>query len=195
MPREQGAGCVDHRLRRAAELRLPRLRRAAVLRYEDLVASPASCLLALTKFLALPASAQWAREAVERGAVATDSNAKYERDYCEHHLATPAQRSQHCGAAAALQLHIDALGLGYDVRLGGALGFGCLRAELSAACEGAGATPELDAALRAHAAQNALPLLIAPLGAGSRQLCTRASRPKAERDAASPSKPFTPRPL
>ena len=31
MPREQGAGRIDHRLRRAAELRLPRLRRLPLL--------------------------------------------------------------------------------------------------------------------------------------------------------------------
>ena len=76
------------------------------------------------RWLGLPAAPH-----APRG-VAADTNQKYEAEYCDAHLATPRQRQSHCVAAAALQPYIGRLGLGYDLRSGGADGFGCIRGAL-----------------------------------------------------------------
>ena len=133
---------VSHRVL-ASDLR--HLAAARALRYEDLVQAPGACVGEITRWLGLPvppaagggggggggadggqSAASAAPPAVER-----DTNRKYELAYCNEHLASPSQRRSHCAAAEALQPGIEALGLGYDVRRGGALGFACIGSQMA----------------------------------------------------------------
>jgi len=109
---------------------LPHLHAARVLRYEDLVTSPHSCLGKLSRWLGLPPSGIW-QEKLHKQGVSRDTNSKYETEYCHELLATETQRQQHCAVSGALQPSIEALGLRYDVLQGnGAYGFGCVEGRL-----------------------------------------------------------------
>ena len=117
---------VSHRILAAD---LPHLSKVRVLRYEDLVSSPKACTNRLLGWLQLrPLAKAFAT-------IASDTNAKYEREYCHGsrngstgYLATPSQRRRHCAMAAVMQQPLDLLGLGYDVLRGNAHGFRCLQA-------------------------------------------------------------------
>lgn len=124
---------VSHRILAAD---LPHLSRVRVLRYEDLVdgpkgvGGPKGCTNRVLGWLGLRPLA-----ASAFAAIASDTNAKYEREYCHGarngsagYLATPAKRQQHCAMAAAMQMPLDLLGLGYDVTKGNTRGFRCLQA-------------------------------------------------------------------
>uniref|UniRef100_A0A7S3B5T4 Uncharacterized protein n=1 Tax=Haptolina ericina TaxID=156174 RepID=A0A7S3B5T4_9EUKA len=97
---------------------------ARILRFEDLAKQPAQILSTILSWLRLPAVE------IDVANVARDTNAKYEREYCTASLATPEDRREHCEMANVLQGPIDKLGLGYDLRHGGRLGFACIRSAL-----------------------------------------------------------------
>ena len=56
----------------------------------------------------------------------SDTNRKYEQDYCQHHLGSNDLDHRHCRAALALQPPVAQLGLGYDVLHGSRVGFACI---------------------------------------------------------------------
>ena len=120
--------------------------------------------------------------------VASDTNQKYERMYCEKELATPAQKRAHCAAGLALQPAIERFRLGYDVLRGSDVsnGFGCLSRALGRGkvdvCAGVPPETALLEGLRAHeravelGASDPWALVSAPGGrvgmtGGARQLC------------------------
>eukprot|EP00310_Coccolithus_braarudii_P022567 CAMPEP_0183338706 /NCGR_PEP_ID=MMETSP0164_2-20130417/5901_1 /TAXON_ID=221442 /ORGANISM="Coccolithus pelagicus ssp braarudi, Strain PLY182g" /LENGTH=414 /DNA_ID=CAMNT_0025508593 /DNA_START=73 /DNA_END=1317 /DNA_ORIENTATION=- len=123
---------------------LPSLASARVIRYEDLVRSPWSCMSKVADWLGLEGAYGHAaqtsgrlpdadfRRSVLRAAVSNRTNAKYEAEYCGSRLATAARRARHCALGAALQPHVTALGLGYDLLQGGDLGFACIRQRIAA---------------------------------------------------------------
>ena len=212
---------------------LPRLRDSRVLRYEDLVRRPASCMRKLFRWLHLPDSGLGSESGGEIGdasdsggnggsnggnggssgrnggssssssssssgnsrssggataSVASDTNQKYERMYCEKELATPAQKRAHCAAGLALQPAIERFRLGYDVLRGSDVsnGFGCLSRALGRGkvdvCAGVPPETALLEGLRAHeravelGASDPWALVSAPGGrvgmtGGARQLC------------------------
>ena len=141
---------------------LPRLRSAQVLRYEDLARRPLACVRRVFGWLGLSTS-----KAVD-AAVATvspDANRKYESQYCREHLREPQQLNEHCAMGGALQPAVLALGLGYDLRVGNALGFSCIGRRLAASeranrsgarpggvCGGIPSDSNLLEAMRAHEA-------------------------------------------
>ena len=111
--------------------------RLELLRFEDLASSPSTCLAELLEFLELPSLAH----ELSVAHVASNTNRKYEKEYCESFLQSEAQRVHHCAVANALQPTISMLGLGYDIRYGNQLGFECVGASLGAEREGCEATP------------------------------------------------------
>jgi len=133
---------VSHRVL-AADLRY--LAAARTLRYEDLVQAPGACVGEITRWLGLPAATAAGGGGTGTGggdggqsgtsatppAVERDTNRKYELAYCDEHLASPSQRRSHCAAAEALQPGVEALGLGYDLRRGGAYGFACIGRQMA----------------------------------------------------------------
>ena len=119
---------VGHRL---LALDLPHLARARTLRYEDLALRPSKCLHRTLKWLDLRSSPS-IDEGVSRvsATVTSDANRKYEKAYCKEHLRTRKMARTHCAMANALQPVLDEMGLGYDLRTGGPLGFSCVHKRL-----------------------------------------------------------------
>ena len=105
---------------------LPHLRAVRVLRFEDLARDPLRCLGELLEWLELPQ--QFDTQSFTH--VSSGTNKKYESAYCEQHLKSAQQRRDHCRVANVLQATIDKLHLGYDIRYGNPLGFGCMAAAM-----------------------------------------------------------------
>lgn len=100
---------------------LGHLRAASVIRYEDLVRDPTTCVAEVLTTLRLPPYT------VAPSRVSRDTNSKYEREYCEMLARGPTEQRRHCAMANALQPRIGLLGLGYDLGVGDESGFACIR--------------------------------------------------------------------
>lgn len=102
---------------------MPHLRAAKVLRYEDLVQDPSSCIKDVLRWLQLPTGVA----SLPTRDVASNTNRKYENEYCSRHLDSQGAQEEHCAMAVVLQPELDKLQLGYNVLHGGSLGFACIR--------------------------------------------------------------------
>lgn len=105
---------------------LPHLRSVRVLRFEDLARAPFECLGELLEWLELPKNL----DPQSFAHVSSSTNKKYEDEYCKKHLASTEQRQNHCKVANVLQPTMSKLNLGYDIRYGNELGFGCMATAL-----------------------------------------------------------------
>jgi len=70
---------------------------------------------------------------LEERQVSPDNNRKYEAEYCELLTRASSEAYRHCAMANALQPRVEALALGYDLRVGSEAGFGCIQDVLAGA--------------------------------------------------------------